>query len=392
MSDTVSSHSQPFYTRFIPKLGNYLAGITLLCYLTGFAITNMYLGSLGIVYMDILRARYIMAGLLFLLFLGAISYLVYGLLQTLGKRQYKSALTLIAEVLQYSLQNLGVICIAIPAVAVFAGSFGDGPDRVSVSPPALAWTDWFATKSANWVKSTAILYGVMWLSVLFMLGIFVTINPRDKQGTRTRRKQILREIFDGIKQKKKLVFGFVVGAFFFLLAMSFLFSLIDFVVTGRASHQSFADPVLSQEPWLRYFGMIAIVYTLVAVYLTFLFLFSPDCEKESNEPAKSDPIERASGWIFLIRTIIIIVVPLYVFGVYPCLPQQIGGGRTLRVELTTSNEELNLYFADPETETYLVDRASDSLLLIVSNEAGQDHHIMEVASPLIQSIIYNPLD
>ncbi len=95
------------YSEFLTKLGNYTIAIALLCYLTGFAITNMYLGSLGIVNLDILRARYILAGLLFLFFLGVIGYLVYGLIHTLRTTRYMTAVNVISRVVWFSAFNIG---------------------------------------------------------------------------------------------------------------------------------------------------------------------------------------------------------------------------------------------------------------------------------------------
>ncbi len=82
--------------------------LTLLCYLSGFVIANLYLGSLGVVNVDMLRTRYIQVGLLFLLFLGAISLLIYGLLETLRSCNRESPWRALRRVVGASLQRLAM--------------------------------------------------------------------------------------------------------------------------------------------------------------------------------------------------------------------------------------------------------------------------------------------
>ena len=83
----MESQSENKITKFLANLSNYLLGLTILCYISGFAITNLYLGSLGIVNLDILRSRYLLTGMLFIIFIGTIGFLLYGLWNTL--REYK---------------------------------------------------------------------------------------------------------------------------------------------------------------------------------------------------------------------------------------------------------------------------------------------------------------
>ena len=122
-----------------------------------------------------------------------------------------------------------------------------------------------------------------------------------------------------------------------------------------------------------------------SVYLTFTFISRPDPDLSMVD----EPATRLSPWIYLIALCITIVVPVYALGVYPLLPQQIGGGRALRVEVTTANQDLNSDFANPELETYLIDRASDNSLFLVTDKSRQHYRVVEVSSSLIQSIVYN---
>ncbi len=181
---------------FLSKIGNYLIGVTIICYGAGFAVTNLYLGSMGVVTFDILRARYIIAGVLFTFFLGAIIYLVTGLIQTLRKNLDKPRLNVMTKVLWYSFFNIGVLYFVIPAVGLFAGSTGsqvyEAPKPIQ---PVIPWADWIAEKPLSILRSTSILFGILIVVVFLIIAVFIIINPKDKDGTRKTRRQILSEAY-----------------------------------------------------------------------------------------------------------------------------------------------------------------------------------------------------
>ena len=262
MSDASGNNLEPIYVRFLPKLGSYLVGITLLCYMAGFAITNLYLGSLGIVNLDILRARYVLAGLLFLLFLGAIAFLIYGLIHTLRRHAQKPPILLLLRVIWYSLLNISIIYWAVPAVALFAGSLGNAPPAVPQLTSQLPISDWLATAPSNVFRQSLALYGILLFSTIITITIFIVINPKDKNGIRTPRRQILREAFRKMKQEKKTLFGSLLGGFLFLYAMFLISSLLTFMAVNRISDTSIKITSMMPEEWTRYFGAIVVIYAL----------------------------------------------------------------------------------------------------------------------------------
>ena len=65
--DKSSENDSNHVFEFFQKVSGYLVGFTLILYLAGFTVTNLYLGSLGVINLDILKSRYILSGVLFLL-------------------------------------------------------------------------------------------------------------------------------------------------------------------------------------------------------------------------------------------------------------------------------------------------------------------------------------
>jgi hypothetical protein len=90
-----------------------------------------------------------------------------------------------------------------------------------------------------------------------------------------------------------------------------------------------------------------------------------------------------------------LAIPVYSLGVYPYLPQRIGGGGIIAVQVVTPLKMLCKQFADPSMRTYLVDRTSSSLIFqLVKEQESQlkENVIMEVANSQIQSIVYKADD
>lgn len=70
MSDSSTIEQRlPAALRPIYKLNEHVLGATFVCYILGFIITNVHLSSFGIASFDVLRVRYILTGIFFLLFL-----------------------------------------------------------------------------------------------------------------------------------------------------------------------------------------------------------------------------------------------------------------------------------------------------------------------------------
>ena len=92
------------YKNFDSK--DYLLGLTLLTYISGFLITNFFLGSLGVVHFDLLRVKYIISGILYLFFLASILFPTFGLRYVLRENSDRSWMYLIFRACIYTLTVL----------------------------------------------------------------------------------------------------------------------------------------------------------------------------------------------------------------------------------------------------------------------------------------------
>lgn len=383
----VKKNANPLQTciEFLPKVGNYLVGFTILSYLSGFAIANLYLSSLGIVNLDVLRTRYILVGLLFLFFLGAILYLVYGLIESLRRNRWESPLKIVSKAMWYSLQNISILYMAIPALRILAGSISNPPIGIPGLSSTVPWSDWLTTAPKAILRRTTVLFASLLIGLVIILAILIVVNPKNKYGTREPRKKWLKEICQEIPRST----GYLIGIFVFLFLWLGLTDLITFLATNKVSVTSSQPLALPQSGWTRFSCGIVVIYAFVAVFLIFLFLSRKPSSKD-EEDLQENPLATISGWIYLIAFAIVLIVPLYAYGIYPHLPQQIGGGQLLHVGVIVSGDDLKSHFVVAQNEVYVVDRGPASALFLIINRGTQEHEVLEVSNSLIQSIIYNP--
>lgn len=384
MTESNSTTSNPLLD-ILPKLSNYLFGITLLCYGAGFAITNIYLGSMGIVTFDILRSRYILAGLLFFFFLGSIIFLTNGLIQTLRKNYQKPPFKVIWEVIWFSLTSIGLLYFVIPAIGIFAGTTGSqNYSPPQLTQPEIPWSIWLEQAPLSILHSTnrLSLAGILTL-VLFVL-IFVVINPKGKEGKREARLKILANMFKAISENKWKIITTLITAYILLYLLNLSSSLFSFYLAGKlptTPRTSFTFP----NGWAQLFNSITIIYILIALYLTFIALFPPSITEDSNEELTPNFFTP----IYVIALGIITIVPLYVSRVYPVLPQQIGGGQLIKVQVVVSDYALESQFSNSDTNTYLIDRTSSSYFFMLQKKDVSEYKIMEIKNELVHSVIYD---
>jgi hypothetical protein len=380
----------PPFVRALPGFNKYVVGGTLICYVTGFVITNLFLGSLGVVSLDVLRVKYVLTGLLFLIFLGVATFLVYGFLRTLRKYHGMSNAGLLFEIVVYSLMRFGFLVILASTLDTLAGISSKPPIGIpGVSPPS-ELSLWLQDVPHNLVLQTSVIgftLLIVLLPILLVGLIVIAINSNKKDGMRASRRDRLAKAVSYIAQPVKI--GRILAVIFLMLAFLTGLSLLNFISTNRVGSQP--SPAGLSGGWLRFVGGAFLLYVMAAIFM--LVPRSEPSERSENAESEAtraghDPTQRYASWIVTLAVIIGLVVPLYALGIYPSLPQQIGGGMLVSVEIMSASAELQESFSDPATEVYLLDRSSSRSIFLFVNEQQQTQKIMEVANSQIQSITY----
>jgi len=81
-------------------------------------------------------------------------------------------------------------------------------------------------------------------------------------------------------------------------------------------------------------------------------------------------------------------MPLYANGIYPNLPQQVGGGQVVKVELIVSDDETKSLMLNPENEIYLIDRTTNNTLFLLVDKSTDKYKVVEIPNASIKSTIY----
>lgn len=382
MSDTnVPTFS--FMKELLAKIANYLLVAASLCYLSGFAITNIYIGSLGIANVDILRSRYILSGLLFLGFVGGIAFLVYGFYKTLLEFSDHPRRYILKMAIRRSVFSIFVLCVVISTIGVFAGS--RSTPTVSHPMPQLS------TVLLNWIQ-TSLLPFVLVTGGLLVLTVIVpalqslaltviTFLAKTRAATeKMTRPSPTKYFWSSWVTISRSASQYTI----FLAIACFVPLLLNSLISGGANTPYDSLPFLPSGPWWRYFFGMVLTFILIAIFVTYLRFFNT---KASPRPS-ANPLNRIGSFVALAALLTFIVVPAYAMGIYPALPQQIGGGNPIKVTITTSNADLKQQFADPNIDTYLVDRTSSSTLLVLASKSTKTEVALEAANDQVETITY----
>lgn len=362
------------------KTSSFGVGITIICYLCGFIITNMYLGSLGVVNFELLRTRYVLTGALFLSFWGLIIFLIWGLNKTNQNNQNKPIKTILFEAIYYSIFNLGCIYFILQAISIVSGSYTSASLGIPGTSKSISWLNWFKFESLNSLKYSTMVFSILIVSIMFMYTIVETINQKGKFEKKSL-KVIFVDILKNIKDTKSI--GILVLIFLFSYFLFLSNNLLKFIATQ--SNMQLSSTSLS-DGWIIFYIVVMSIYIPIAFLITIPYISL----KESKRENKND-----NHWLLaktlLITVAISLILHIYVFTIFPEIPQQIGGGKLIPVLLTVDSIQLDSKLNLDTNRIYLVDRTSDSILILIEQKNGSGKRLMEVASSNIESITYEPL-
>lgn len=369
----------------LSRAGNSLIVVTAMCYLTGFIIVNLYLNSFGIVNIEILKARYITAGILFLIFIGISVVLLYELLLTLQSKADLSIAKLTVQLVWKSVINLAILQMIISAIAQITEApirsdthrLANGPSVTQIIAEVLT------TLPRTILMLSLFLLACMLVLVVLVLFIMILVpGKKDEQGKRRSRREVLSEFFVGVKTSGAAALWGILRIVLILSAVYSLFRMGSLLTGGGALSFNYSDLSLG---WQRFLLGIVITYGIGATYMLLLY------RRQPNGLFNADVIKsKAISWLYLGAYVGSLLIPLYAVGIYPYLSQQIGGGAPVAVTVQVTEEDLQAQFSAPGSIIYLIDRTSSSMLFIVSADEQTMDEAIEVSSDSIVQIKYSP--
>jgi hypothetical protein len=410
-SDVALFKSLPFSTSVAKfhelDLPHQLFLIASLCYVSGFIITNLYFVGHGVTSIELVRFRYVSAGLLFLAFISAVVIPLRGLWGLLEKYVSDFMLPAVVRVAAYS---LGVyIPLYLGAVILYDATGTVTPSRPAVpklfnvmeSTDALSGlvrvfegTDdlsrLFTLPNTMGVEST-----VAFTAVLFVLPPIMLCLAILYYGLHI---QIRRSLSDEprvlVRHKRQRIV-------LVLLRISILCWLFGSSLVAISAMVVLGGDFLAGEGWQRLVLMSALLYTMLLLcvgvvrtttseLVPLLKLSMPHPNFRMSVP-KTSPLHiwRAVRVPAVLIALVVNCVLTYLVAVYPHLPQQLGGGSVLPVQLVLDPER-NSQMLGPGMDTFLVDRSDSESVFELRDDKGKTVGFIQVSNSDIKGLLYIP--
>jgi hypothetical protein len=368
-------------TSFLAQVRQHLPAAAALAYASGFLVTNVYLGSLGIVNVDILRSRYILTGILFMVFVSAIGALLGGAFRLLNQ-EHESTFQLIRKVLTYSFDRLAFIYFIGFTLTVLAQTAFNQP----VGPPPFTSPqlrqDALSKTSLASIGKVSLIVASLPIGIVIVAGLVNGI----------RRRTLLDPVKKyGLRFVIILMLGYAGAAIAvatFTFTTFFLFSLLWNSIASLYTNMSEA-PVSVGRSGLYGGFMFSVAVTLV-YFLALVLLVRATVIKRARRSTAGDSegvVEPFFDWVAGIAFGLLLLVPVYALAVYPSIPQHLGGGTPvpIRIELSQGSSDYALRGAD----VYLIDRTSDgALFLLVVKHDGKTKRVLEIPGSRVQVLEY----
>ncbi len=290
-------------SHYVATLNQLALGVAALCYVAGFVVTNLYLGSLGVVKFELLHVRYISVGILFLVFAGTIALPAYGSIGILIQQrdQNKPALDIFWQIIKHSVGR----CLLVYAIVTLLGSLVGPTHTLPIGIPQLSppqpWTNWFATQPLRLLSLTVPLFiltfGVVIVIALLVQLVILIANPQDRDGIRSSRGHRIRSWLDWARNPRNIIkiLSPPVWAFAAMYMYFTMSSLLTFIRTNQAGSTTSSGSLIS-DGLVRFIGASLIMYIFVVAYVAFILSGSRSSDsKRTTSTTDLDPLERIPG-------------------------------------------------------------------------------------------------
>jgi len=360
------------------KLVNVILAFAFTSYLIGFVITNSYWGYFGFVNFDLLRVRYITVGILFLVFLSIITYIIYGLILVLREIIQQSYYKGLVKVLQYSVTQLLLVLIFLTAfLFTLSGALNIIPSGLSNLSPTISIDHWLFSSLVKIYKGI-----ILYLTLLFILFSFLFLvwyNSEDLKKHPLRKRRLLAF---------KKSFGFSIFLFVTMTLLLMSFDFIMYIISGET--RKIGGSNYFNGIYYFFISIIAI-YFLAITFMSFPYMIAKNkrtIDQDEDTEDNSNKFQNVMGIIFLVVLFITFIFPMYTFRIYPEIPQQIGGGKLLEVEVITKSQSVNNILTKDNTLFYLLDQNSRNTFVAIVDTVDTYLQTISVSNDVIEYIIF----
>jgi len=366
------------------RLAKAAVVVPIVCYVVGFLVATHHLGTLGATAFDVLRVRYLVIGLVFLLFAASIVGPLLVTLKQLGNGPVPSLWRAVFIAFRNGVLVYVLLYYLIIFMNVSAGVSSSGSDSVPggiaeilrhVRSPILSLAVWSAIAViALWAIVT-----VFW--VVRRIWCSICGSSLQQNGDPTTLGGFVRKHFWTFRYWRTVgVIGSGWAGMFLIMSLT----MVGSTVTSHVWEIGIPD---LNSGWTAFVVIAAIVYLSQCALLI-----------QSSPPAGSDRIASMPTYslpvVISLRGFTVVFILLAAFGsyvsyVFPLLPQQLGGGAPIPVTVQIDglpDVGQNL-LQERKQKLLLVDKSETRLLLLIES-ADRSRTLIEVPLESVTWIKY----
>ncbi|MCC6255011.1 MAG: hypothetical protein IT276_08860 [Ignavibacteriaceae bacterium] len=358
-----------------PKLNSIFLFVALASYIVGFIISNIYFGYFNVLVFELFKVRYILVGVLFSLFLGVLYLLLYGFTRTIIKNIHLNFFKLILKYINYSFVSLFILAAALNVVLIiYSGSSNYLPSGIPNISQELDLTSWLDN---SFSKLTIDLGKIIVVAMIFLILAILIYFFGEKKDT-SKLKRII------------LAVGTSTGLFFFIFFIIKLSDLLNYFTSldiEPTNNSSISQAYIGLNWFL--IGVLAI-YLFTSIIRFFIIYVGIKGKESATESGRSIDanVQKILGSLYLFSLISVLVIPLYALRIYPNLPQQIGGGMLVRVNVTTNIDRINQELKKNLGNIYLLEKTNNSSFFLVIDSTSKNLKTVELSNNNIEQIEY----
>lgn len=380
-----------------------------ICYASGFIITSVYLASYGVVQAELVRARYVLVGFVFLLFCFGIivpTVLVCRLWEDVRKDLAPLRPSSIGSLIGFLLV-VALVCFTNPLIFIGLSILSlSGPPWLPGAIATIGFRE--PLLHVGWRiigESIRVLPSVgpaLILGLIFTL-IVQSVRAAEREARRTPATIIRVSVHNFWTQLRRQLFsreGLVVVLIKSLAQIwifwVLLFICLELLSAVPSSAPTTQPPVPTTEALVRRVTFVSLALIgIPALFFTFTRTMRTNAEQEAepSPEAKSDK-KVVAGYLFLGSLLAAValfmaacLIAVYTLAIFPALGYHVGGGALQPVTLSSENEKIQAIISEGDVETYLLDRSGHEYLFVFMSATG-DYQVMEIGAENIDSIVY----